>query len=256
MNDQWWYVLGGQTRGPAATEDIRALVANGALGLDTAVMPVGGQSWATIGQYARDLGISGPAYAPMPPAPPPPVPPTPAPPLFAPPLAPAPASAPPFMAPPVYQQNQPAAYPPPVSTNIAGVPMVGGMQSSTPAKRLGALLLDGVLCYAIVLAAALLTRSIAGLVLAVFGVLVLELVYWSKGQSPAKAMLRMRCVNAQTGQPATLGTMFLREVVGKGILGGITFGITDIVSAFMILGATRQGIWDRLASTIVVDIPR
>jgi uncharacterized RDD family membrane protein YckC len=65
----------------------------------------------------------------------------------------------------------------------------------------------------------------------------------------------MRCVRTDDGRSATWGTMALRELVGKGILGSLTFGITTLVSCFMVLGASRQAVWDRVASTVVVDDP-
>lgn len=87
------------------------------------------------------------------------------------------------------------------------------------------------------------------------GWLIWSLVTWSKGQTPAKALLGMRCVNADTGRSAGWGKMAVRELLGKSLLGGITFGITTLISCFMIFGSTRQCVWDRVASTIVVDDP-
>jgi uncharacterized RDD family membrane protein YckC len=50
--------------------------------------------------------------------------------------------------------------------------------------------------------------------------------------------------------------MALRELVYKGILGSVTGGITTIVSAFMILLTdSREGIWDKIAKTAVVEDP-
>jgi len=86
------------------------------------------------------------------------------------------------------------------------------------------------------------------------GWLVWSMILWSEGQSPAKKLMGMRCVKSDTGQPATWGTMFLREIVGKGIIGGITFGLTSLASIFMILfGSERRGVWDHVAGTVVVD---
>jgi hypothetical protein len=65
----------------------------------------------------------------------------------------------------------------------------------------------------------------------------------------------MRCVRTGDGRSASWGTMALREWVGKGLLGSITFGITTLVSCFMVLGDPRQTVWDRVASTVVVDDP-
>jgi len=120
----------------------------------------------------------------------------------------------------------------------AGQP--GGMAPvSSAGRRFGAFLLDGLL--------AIVTLGI--------GWLIWSLVLWSKGQSPGKSLLGMRCIRSDTGQVATWGTMALRELVGKYILGNITFGITTLVSAVMILidNERHEGIWDKIASTVVVD---
>jgi uncharacterized RDD family membrane protein YckC len=100
-----------------------------------------------------------------------------------------------------------------------------------------------------------LLESLLLIVTLFIGWLIWSLIVWGKGQTPAKQLLGMRCVDVNTGQIAGWGTMALRELVGKVILGNVTFGITTLVSAFMILGESRQGIWDKIASTVVVDAP-
>ncbi len=86
------------------------------------------------------------------------------------------------------------------------------------------------------------------------GWIIWSLVVWGDGKTPAKQVMGMRCVKSDTGQPATWGTMFLREIVGKGVLGAITFSVTTVVSVFMILfGSERRGVWDHVAGTVVVD---
>lgn len=117
---------------------------------------------------------------------------------------------------------------------------VNGAYLSSNGKRFGAYCLDLVL----------MTVTLG------IGWLIWSLVVWSKGQTPGKSLLGMRCVRLDTGRSATWGTMALREVVGKGIIGSVTFGITTLVSAFMILGASHQGIWDKIAATVVVDDPQ
>lgn len=143
-----------------------------------------------------------------------------------------------------------AAAPPPPAPTVPPVPqvqltpgfetrLIGGLPVSSAGKRLGAYLLDGVLL--------LVTLGI--------GWVIWSVIVWSKGQTPAKALMGMRCVRTDTGRSATWGTMALRELVGKGVIGSVTFGITTLVSCFMILGAARQGVWDKVASTVVVDDP-
>lgn len=87
------------------------------------------------------------------------------------------------------------------------------------------------------------------------GYLIWSLVVWSKGQTPGKAILGMRCMSIETGRAATWVTMAVRECIYKNFLGNLSFGITVLVSSFMILGDSRQGIWDKMAKTVVVDDP-
>jgi uncharacterized RDD family membrane protein YckC len=118
--------------------------------------------------------------------------------------------------------------------------VVAGAPLSSAGKRFGAYVLEGVL-----------------LVVTLFiGWLVWSMIVWGRGQTPAKSLLGMRCVRKDTGRAATWGVMFLREFVGKGIIGSITFGITTIISVFMVLGADREAVWDRVAGTAVVDDPQ
>jgi uncharacterized RDD family membrane protein YckC len=116
-----------------------------------------------------------------------------------------------------------------------------GPPVSSAGRRFGAYLLDAVLI----------------LVTLFIGWLIWSLIIWSKGQSPAKSLLGMRCVRTDTGQAATWGTMALRELVGKMLLANFTFGITTLVSAIMILSDNdrREGLWDKIANTVVVDDP-
>jgi uncharacterized RDD family membrane protein YckC len=88
----------------------------------------------------------------------------------------------------------------------------------------------------------------------VIGWIIWSLIVWRNGQTPAKSLLNMRCMTADTREIATWGRMALREIVGKWLLGTLTGGITTVISAFMILfSESRQGIWDHIANTVVVD---
>lgn len=152
-------------------------------------------------------------------------------------------------APPPYPggpgQPAPPGYPAaPGYGGYPGYPMGGAagmLPVSTAGKRFGAYLLDILL--------AIVTLGI--------GWLIWSLIVWTNGQSPAKALLGMRCIRTDTGRAATWGTMALRELVGKSILGYITLGITTIVSAIMILSDNErhQGVWDKIANTVVVEDP-
>jgi uncharacterized RDD family membrane protein YckC len=117
-----------------------------------------------------------------------------------------------------------------------------GAELSSVGKRFGAYVLDIVLA----------------VVTIVIGWLIWSFVTWSKGQTPAKSLMKMRTVKADTGRSLTWGGMCLREVVIKGLLVGllsaITLGIIGIVAPLLILGGTaRQTMWDRIAGTTVVD---
>ncbi|MGI9033485.1 MAG: RDD family protein [Acidimicrobiales bacterium] len=197
-SQQWWYVQGETTMGPAGSAEIRSLVERGAMGPTSRVIPVGASEWSTIGDQRPALGL------PDGPVPPPP--------------------------PPAGLQPQ---WGPPGTAQPLGAPL------ASSGKRFGAYLLDGLL--------ALVTLFI--------GWIIWSVITWGKGQTPAKSLLGMRVVRTDTGRAASRGTMALRELVYKGILGWITFSITTIVSAFMILSPPYQGIWDKIASTVVVEDP-
>lgn len=115
--------------------------------------------------------------------------------------------------------------------------MVGGRPVSSAGKRFGGYLLEALLIFVTLL----------------IGWIIWSLIAWGNGQTPAKSLLGMRVVKTDTGRVATWGDMALRELVGKWLLGTVTLGITSLVSLFMILGSSRQGVWDKIATTIVVD---
>lgn len=142
-----------------------------------------------------------------------------------------------FPAPP---QGGPPAYAPPGGAYGAYGGYGNRLPMSSAGKRFGAYLLEALLI----------------VVTLVIGWFIWSLIAWGKGQTPAKQLLHMRCVDQQSGAVAGWGTMALRELVGKAILGNVTCGISTIVGAVMILGESRQGVWDKLANTVVVDDPQ
>lgn len=117
------------------------------------------------------------------------------------------------------------------------VPVPVPLPLTSTGRRFGAYLLEGLL--------AVVTLGIGWLIWSMFT--------WGNGQTPAKKLLGMRVVRLDSGQTASWGQMAMREVVGKGLLGSLSFGITTLVSVFMILGASHQGVWDKVAGTVVVD---
>jgi uncharacterized RDD family membrane protein YckC len=65
-------------------------------------------------------------------------------------------------------------------------------------------------------------------------------------------MLNLKIVDINTGAPASMVQMLLREGLGKIVLSAIT-GIVGIVSAILILVVpSRQGVWDYISKTTVV----
>jgi uncharacterized RDD family membrane protein YckC len=86
------------------------------------------------------------------------------------------------------------------------------------------------------------------------GWLVWSVLVWPRGLTPAKQLTGLRVVDAETGQVATTDKMLVRELVGKIVLQAATLGTIWIVSGFMIIFSdSRQGVWDRIAKTTVVD---
>jgi len=144
------------------------------------------------------------------------------------------------------------AWPPPgpdVATagTAPGPAGLAGMAAAIPAealsssgRRLLAHLLEGVLV--------LVTLGV--------GWLVWSVIVWGRGQTPAKQLMHMRCLDTRTGLAAGTGTMVLREGLGKWVLSSATAGLTMIIGGVMVLGDGRQALWDKLANTVVVDDPQ
>jgi len=153
--------------------------------------------------------------------------------------APQPSSTPPPPPPPPPPPGS-IAPPPPVAYGYAPVPAesFAGLPLTSRGKRFGGWLLDGLLV----------------VVTLVIGWLIWSIIIWERGQSPAKSILGMRVMHLETGRPAGRGQMALRELVGKVLLGFVP--LYTLVSAVLVLSDTRrQGLWDKIANTVVVDDP-
>jgi uncharacterized RDD family membrane protein YckC len=111
-------------------------------------------------------------------------------------------------------------------------------------KRLLAYILDygaGLLAY--------LGRDDTVILMAVAVIIIGQMVLWTKGQSIGKALTHLK-VYRVTGQPATFGTMFVREVFAK-ILSGLVFGLGYLV---ILWDPTHRGWHDKLCGTVVIDM--
>ncbi len=109
-------------------------------------------------------------------------------------------------------------------------------QLASAGLRIGAALLDGLLV--------VVTLGI--------GWLIWSIVLWKQSTSPAKKMLHMTILDANTGQPASMKQMVLREVLGKLVLGAVT-GFISLVSAIMLfVTPRRQVVWDYIGTTVVI----
>ena len=124
--------------------------------------------------------------------------------------------------------------PPPPSSNSGS--QGSGVVPCGNGVRFGALLLDS-----------LLFVGTCGI-----GWLIWSIILWQQSTSPAKKMLNLKIVDINTGAPASMVQMLLREGLGKIVLSAIT-GIVGIVSAILILVVpSRQGVWDYISKTTVV----
>jgi uncharacterized RDD family membrane protein YckC len=80
-------------------------------------------------------------------------------------------------------------------------------------------------------------------------------VVWRHGQTPAKRLMRMRCIDTRVGSAARFRTMAHREVGLKWLPGVLTLGLGLAVGGAVSLGERRESLWDKGAKTIVIDDP-
>ena len=146
------------------------------------------------------------------------------------------------------QAPGPQAPPPPQAPQApAGAalatPAAGTPPLSSVGKRFGEYCLD--------VALAIVTLGI--------GWLIWTLIILGRGQTPAKQILDMRVVNAETGQVPGWGMMFVREFLLKGLLMGIvvsvTFGLGLILYFWLTWDDRNQELWDKMVGTVVVEDP-
>lgn len=84
------------------------------------------------------------------------------------------------------------------------------------------------------------------------GWLIWSIVLWKQSTSPAKKMLGMVVLDANTGAPASVKQMVMREVVGKWVVGSVT-GVVTLASIVMLWATPRrQTVWDYIGTTTVV----
>ena len=114
----------------------------------------------------------------------------------------------------------------------------GGYMVATAGQRIWAAVLDGLLM----------------LVTLWIGWFIWSIVLFKQSTSPAKKMMGLQIVDVNTGGPATMQQMLLREILGKWILGSVT-GVIHLASAVMIfVMPKRQAVWDFIGSTTVAKV--
>lgn len=77
------------------------------------------------------------------------------------------------------------------------------------------------------------------------------------GQTQGRQLLGMRCVEAHTGKILGLGAMTGREILGKGVLGIITYvtsGLTVPLYGWLLRDPRTQQRWDKFVNGVVVDL--
>lgn len=136
-----------------------------------------------------------------------------------------------------------------------------GGRLASPAKRLGAYVLDlvipltAILIMILVAGAGAATGTSGGTGIGVLVALVMLIGYaawaltlFAKGTTPGKSMLGMRVVK-EDGHVAGFGTMLVREWIGKAISGMLL----SLGFLWILFDRDRQGWHDKLVSTYVVE---
>ncbi|MFF9812090.1 RDD family protein [Streptomyces sp. NPDC014006] len=80
-------------------------------------------------------------------------------------------------------------------------------------------------------------------------------IVFQYGQTPAKQLLHMRVVYIPQARTARWWRMFFREVIAKTLI-GILASFTLLIPYFWLLwDQNRQELWDKMATTLVVNDP-
>jgi uncharacterized RDD family membrane protein YckC len=122
-------------------------------------------------------------------------------------------------------------------SQVEGLPP--GVHLSSPARRFGGYLLEGIL---------------AGVTLIV-GWVIWSFVVYGRGQTPAKQLLGMRAVDLRTGEKASWGRMFVREIVAKPLVGLVSWVTLGIANFWLVWDSRNQELWDKIVGTVIVNDP-
>ena len=121
--------------------------------------------------------------------------------------------------------------PPPGAVGLDAPPVVEGYERATTVDRVLAAVLE------------------LGLFVLCFGVgwLLWWVVLWDHATTPAKAVLKLRIVDAQSGLDATSGRMALHELLAK-----LLVPLVLVTGAVALVDDDRRGLWEHLTRTAVV----
>ena len=84
------------------------------------------------------------------------------------------------------------------------------------------------------------------------GYMIWAAIRWSEATSPAKKILGMRVIHAESRQPVTWNQMFIRSVALPVALTFVPFG--GFLDAILIYGEKHQRLTDVASKTIVVTV--
>lgn len=154
-----------------------------------------------------------------------------------------------------------ATTPPPYPTSTSDHVSASDDVLGSRLKRLVASIADGIIVGIPVYALAALVDSdgdwVIGLLYIVVSIFYAPLLLARggehNGQTVGKQLLGLRVV-AKDGGPVSIGRAMLREVVGRTILGAVTFGIYSLIDSLWCLwDGRRQTLHDKIGGTFVFE---